>query len=79
MQGTTIYEDLNEEELPAVYLRPGLYCYPELEPLDEIELDQLVEENLLVLCTQKDEEKFAYLWRGNNVAPEVVLKDVWYI
>ena len=71
MVGTTIYEEQDEDEPVATHPRPLLYCYPELEPLKSIDLEELIDENLLILCTQKDDTKVAYVWRGSNVPPEV--------
>jgi len=64
-------EDEEEQVVAPSYVRPALYCYPELEPLSGIDMDELVDGNLLVLCAQEENVKVAYVWRGPDVAPEV--------
>lgn len=59
--------------------RPRLYCYPELEPLNKIIVDELSDENLLILCLQKDDMKVAFVWIGSQVASEVYITSFsWY-
>jgi len=83
VEGTTIYEEQEEEEqeeeeqeeegevVAPAYVRPALYCYPELEPLESIEMEEMKDDALLILCAQEENEKVVYLCRGPDVAPEV--------
>jgi len=48
-----------------------LYCYPTLEPLKSVNIKELNPNNLLILCTQKGNDKAAYVWRGISVPQEV--------
>ncbi len=34
-------------------------------------MDELIDENMLVLCVHEENHKVAYLWRGGFVPPEV--------
>lgn len=71
--GTTLHQEEEERThtVAVTYTRPALYSYPELEPNHRVEMDELIDENLLVLCVHEENHKVAYLWRGGFVPPEI--------
>lgn len=90
VQGPTIDEN-NEEEEEAyqannAYSRPLLYSFPELDPTHNIDFENLIDHtNLLVLCTERQGAKKAFIWRGTGVPSDIdendylaqVLKHKW--
>ncbi|KAL4486728.1 hypothetical protein ABPG72_022203 [Tetrahymena utriculariae] len=56
--------------------KPKLFIYPEKDPLNVFDLEDLMDDSLCILCKQQDDQIKIHIWRGSQFTqPDEVEKD----